>query len=323
MPRLRFFCILAATIFEISTGYAAAADGVVPIPTLTLSDEAFLRGETSAGTPVEITAELTGIKAGEQRPVVILLHGTDGRKSGAVWMWRHFLEAQDIATFALDSYTARGIANVNSDQGAAPQFMPIYDAYRAVEVLAGTPGIDPDRIFLMGFSRGGTAALYAALDRFHDDFGPRAGRIAAYLPFYPACNFTLDHELDVVDAPIRIFHGSEDDWTPVAPCRDYIARLAGAGHDAALTEFAGAHHGFDNPGAPAFYGDPEWRTSRACHRVERDGTLVNAETGAAFSYDDACVERGPHTQYDSSAADAAQQAVLGLLHQGHSAAVLK
>ena len=68
-----------------------------------------------------------------------------------------------IATLRLDSYTARGIGNVMAEQSNAAQFMPIYDVYRAVEMLAEMPGIDPGRIYIMGFSRGGSAARVAAV----------------------------------------------------------------------------------------------------------------------------------------------------------------
>lgn len=293
-------------------GSPAAAE-TLSIPSRTMPDEAFLAGDADAGTGVHVTGRLEGLRDGPPQPVVILLHGTNGPGSGAAWNWGQVLNAQGVATLRLDNYTARGITDASADQGSVPQFMPVYDTYRAVEVLARTPGIDPGRIHVMGFSRGGTAALYASLSRFHSAFGPQAGRIAGYFPFYAACNFTLERELELADAPIRLFHGGADDWTPVAPCRDYAARLAAAGHDVALTEYPGVHHAFDDPTAPALFSDSDWRTSRACRRVERGGTLVNAETGQPFSYDDACVERGPHSQFNGPATEAAQRAVLDLL----------
>ncbi|WP_375690628.1 dienelactone hydrolase family protein [Pseudooceanicola sp. LIPI14-2-Ac024] len=291
----------------------ARADGVLSVPSRTMTDEAFLAGTAEAGAPVEIGGRLTGLTPGAPRPVVILVHGSNGPRSGAAWNWSQFLATRGIASFRLDSYSGRGITNVSADQSAAAQFMPIYDAYRAVEVLAATPGIDPERIYLMGFSRGGIAALYASLDRFREAHGPRVGQIAGYFPFYPGCNFTLERELEVAKVPIRVFHGAADDWTPIGPCRDYVARLSAAGADATLTALPGVHHGFDDPTAPSLHTDPDWLTSRACHRFERDGTLMNAETGAPFTYDDACVQRGPHSGFDGPATEAAQRAVLEVL----------
>ena len=313
MLKRTIFRGLIAAIVIVTWGAIADAADTISIPSRTMSDDAFLASEGEAGTDVVIEGRLTGLKEGPPQPVVILVHGANGPKSGSAWNWSQFLNLHGFATLRLDHYTARGIGDVMANQSSAAQFMPIYDIYRAVEVLAETPGVDPDRIFVMGFSRGGIAALYASLQRFHDAFGPRVGRIAGYFPFYAACNFRLDRELEVADAPIRLFHGGADDWTPVGPCRDYVERLMAAGHDVTLTEFPEAHHAFDDPTAPALHSDQNWMTSRACLRIERNGTLVNAETGKPFSYEDACVERGPHSQFNGPATDAAQRQVLEIL----------
>ncbi len=313
MPFRMLFCSLVTMAAIAVASTAAQASPILSIPSRTMSDDAFLAGMVDAGTEVLIEGRLAGLQDGPPQPVVILLHGANGPKSGSAWNWSQFLNMRGIATLRLDSYTARGIGNVMAEQSNAAQFMPIYDVYRAVEMLGEMPGIDPERIYIMGFSRGGSAALHASLQRFRDAFGPRVGKIAGFFPFYPACNFRLNGDLDVVDAPIRLFHGGADDWTPVAPCREYAERLTAEGRDVVLTEFPDAHHAFDDPTAPALHTDPLWMTSRACLRVERNGTLVNAETGAPFSYEDACVERGPHSQFNGAATDAAQRQVLEIL----------
>jgi dienelactone hydrolase len=153
------------------------------------------------------------------------------------------------------------------------------------------------------------------MTRFQKSFGPSKARIVAHLPFYPACNFQLVDELEVTDAPIREFHGADDDWTLAATCRAYIDRLASAGNDATMTEYKGALHAFDSPRNPARFTDSDNQTSRNCMRREEDGRLLNAATGRPFSYSDACVEFGPSSQYNDAAATAAQAAVKAFLEE--------
>ena len=69
----------------------------------------------------------------------------------------------------------------------------------------------------MGFSRGGQAVLYASLKRFQRMHGPEGLEFAAYIPFYPACFTTYVDDENVSTKPIRIHHGTADNYVPVAP----------------------------------------------------------------------------------------------------------
>ncbi|WP_291861876.1 dienelactone hydrolase family protein [Bradyrhizobium sp.] len=285
----------------------------INVPSLTLTDEQFLNGDTANGIPVTLKGDLQFPSWDEHMPVVVLLHGSDGPRSSAASQWRGFLNRMGIATLRLDSFGGRGINQVQTDQSRLSVFAQIYDAYRAVEVLAARPRIDPSRIAVMGFSRGGSAALYTSMRRFQRLHGPRGARIAAHLPFYPSCNIQLVGELDIADAPVREFHGASDDWTLAGPCRDYIARLKAAGKDAAMTEYPGVSHAFDNPHARP--GNPirSAQTSRNCRRREQGGTVINVETGKPFTYSDVCVVFGPTVGYNKAATEAAQAAVKDFL----------
>jgi dienelactone hydrolase len=241
-------------------GPALALDETVSIASRAISDEAFLRGDDSAAAAITITGRLSGPDSDKPVPVVILLHGTDGPRSGAAGAWRAFLNSKGITTLRLDSYTGRGLEQASSNQASFGQFAQIYDAFRAADTLAADTRIDASHIVIMGFSRGGTAALYSAMSRFQEAFGPRRAKIAAHIPFYPACNFELKDELRITSAPIRLFHGSADDWAPPERCRTYIQRLKDASGDAEMTEYGGALHAFDNASNPALYKDSDNQT---------------------------------------------------------------
>jgi dienelactone hydrolase len=138
---------------------------------------------------------------------------------------------------------------------------------------------------------------------------------AAYIPFYPDCMTTYQSDTDVVDRPIRIFHGTADDYDPVATCKTYVGRLRSAERDVELTEYPNTSHAFDNPlGSliPIVLKDAQ--TVRHCTiREEIKGKLLNAATKLPFTYKDSCVERDPHVAYDPIATHAAKQSVEGFL----------
>ena len=216
-----------------------------------------------------------------------------------------------ISTFALDGFTGRGLTEVSTNQALLGRLNFILDIYRALDVLAGHPRVDPQRVGLMGFSRGGQAALYASLKRFHQMWNKSGIDFAAYVAFYPDCATTFVSDTDVVDRPIRLFGGTADDYDPIALCKPYVERLKAAGHDVALTEYPGAPHSFDNPlGARPAAALPKSQSVRNCTiREEPVGTLVNATTREPFTYKDACVALGPHMGYDPAATQQVKQTV--------------
>ncbi len=312
-------CSTLTILLGIPALFAQAPRSVVarielhPIRSLTLSDSQFLKGDESGGTSVTVAGQLR-IAQGEGRlPVVFLIHGSSGPGAN-VDVWSDQFAEIGVSTFILDGLTGRGLTSVSADQALLGRLNLIVDAYRGLEILAKHPRVDPSRIVLMGFSRGGQAALYSSLRRFNRMWNKSGIQFVAHLPFYPDCSTTYVDDTDV-DRPIRIFHGAADDYTPVAKCRAFVERLRKAGRDVQLTEYADAPHTFDNPlGAQPPAVNPNSQSVRACTiREEPLGQLINAVTKQPFTYADPCVERGPHTGYHPVSARAARQAVGELL----------
>jgi dienelactone hydrolase len=246
-------------------------------------------------------------------PAVVLVHGSGGIGARED-RWAEELRQAGAATFLLDSFTGRGITFTAQDQAQLSSLAMMGDAYRALELLATHPRIDPARIAVMGFSKGGIAALYTALTRFQRLHGPAGARFAHHIAFYPGCFYTFVGDLAVSGHPIRLFQGTADDLAPIEPCRAYVERLRGAGADAEITEYTGAHHGFDRPGAATARRNPGEQNASRCFWEERpEGYLVNRDTGQPFSLSDPCVVRGGTSGSDPAAYRAALQAVRALV----------
>ncbi|WP_244441066.1 hypothetical protein [Mesorhizobium sp. STM 4661] len=139
------FISLAMALFCASSAFAL--DEKLEVKSRTLADEDFLRGNTMAGTPVTLTGYLSGPEGVDKLPVVVLLHGSDGPSSGAVWGWERFLNGMGIATLSLDSYTGRNLTQVSTDQSVLvnshKSTMPTEPSIRSPPILGSTHRTSP------------------------------------------------------------------------------------------------------------------------------------------------------------------------------------
>jgi dienelactone hydrolase len=279
------------------------------IETLTLTDQQFLSGDKN-GKAVMIAAQLRFPQSTSGRlPAVILQHGSGG-PTARDELWAKTFNEMGIASFLVDSFSGRGLTSTSRNQALLGRLNMVLDAHRAFDVLANHPRIDPARIAIMGFSRGGQSTLYSSVKRFQQMWNPRAA-FAAYIPLYASCDTTFIGDTDLSPAPIRQFHGAADDYVPVAPCRAYFERLRAAGRDVQLTEYPDAHHVYDNPlGNKTPTVSKGSQSTRACKLKEEPlGIIINAETGQPFTYKDPCVQTDPHTGYNEAAANATRKAI--------------
>ena len=287
---------------------------IYAVPTVTLSTADFLL-EKNDGKPTTIAGELRIPKPGPDRvPAVVIMHGSGGIDFNH-GMWASELNKAGFATFTIDSYTGRGIANTITNQAQLSAYSQMNDAFAALAVLAKHPRIDADKITVMGFSRGAIPSLYASMKRFQRTYASEGTAFAAYIGFYSPCNVALIDNEKVSPKPIRLYHGVADDWVPVGPCRDYVARLKKAGANVDLVEYPGAYHAFDLQTIPATLQLPQAPTWRKCRFEEKpQGAIINSDTGqpATFS-DDPCMERGVTIGYNAEATAAAQKDVVEFL----------
>jgi dienelactone hydrolase len=287
---------------------------IYAIPSLTISDQQFLNGDAN-GKAVTVAGELRIAQGAGRLPVVVLMHGSSG-VGATMDPWVRSINAIGISTFVIDGFSGRGLTAVGPNQGLLGRLNFILDIYRSLDILAKHPRVDPERIVLMGFSRGGQAALYASLDRFHKLWNKSGAQFAAYIPFYPDCSTTYATDTEVAARPIRIFHGTPDDYNPVASCKAYLGRLQEARRDVALTEYPDSAHGFDSGllGLSTVNVSANSQTARNCNiREGEGGVLMNAATNAPFAYKDACIELNPHVGGNPTTAEAARKAVSDFL----------
>jgi dienelactone hydrolase len=260
-----------------------------------------------------VSGELRIPKGGTDRlPVVILVHGASGISPAIVDLWVPTINSLGIATFVIDVYSGRDIHNHPPEQASLSGLAMMVDAYNTLGMLAKHDRIDPKRVAIMGFSKGSVAALYSSNERFRKAYAPADLEFAAHIGMYSVCNTTYRDDDKVTGKPIRLFHGIADDWVPVEPCRQYVARLKNASADVVLTEYPDATHGYDLASLKKELTKlPQVTTGRNCTLAEGDGgTILNAATRQPFNFvSDPCMEKGVAIAYNEAATTATVAAV--------------
>jgi dienelactone hydrolase len=313
---IKYTLVVVLAIFSIAThssdltGISGRSE-IYSIPTLTLTDKQFLLGDKNAkevvvGGILRFPPKPVSTKI----PVIFLVHGSSGMGANIDFWSNHFL-ANGYATFNLDSFTGRGLTVVGPNQGLLGRLNLILDSYRAMEIIAKHPRLDPKKVVMMGFSRGGQAALFASLQRFNDMWNKSGIQFAAHIPFYADCGTTYIEDEITTGKPIQLHHGKADDYNPLASCKVYVNKLKAANQKVDLYEYEFGPHAFDSPlGSKPPSVSKDAQTVRNCPIIEKpQGVLVNSDTNQEFKYSDSCVQLNPHVGKDEEATQKASKEI--------------
>ena len=201
-------------------------------------------------------------------PAVVLMHGRAGAYSSLAngiydattlsmrhRYWARYWAERGYYALIVDGFGPRGYpggfprGSYNERPEAVNEvtIRPL-DAYGALRYLRTLPGVDDDRIGLMGWSNGGSATLATMADDKPGDMrrlGFRAG-----IAMYPACGLhnRFGRSGYSTYAPVRVFMGTEDEEVSHDRCRDLIGTSRARGHSVTFTSYRGATHSFDDPG---------------------------------------------------------------------------
>lgn len=180
-------------------------------------------------------------------PAVVVLHSSIGQGTQD-WHYARLLAAHGFAALAVDSFGSRDVEKTVEDQTLVSTASMLADAYAALKALAEDPRVVPDRIAVLGFSKGGIAALYAGLESVRERVAGDGPRFAAHVAYYPWCGVRfLDPR--TTGAPILLHLGGRDEVAPAALCRDLIAEIREVDPAAriSISTHPEARHAFDHP----------------------------------------------------------------------------
>ena len=259
-------------------------------------------------------------------PAVVLVHGSGGIYPEEVSFWAKLLNAQGIATFVIDIFGPRGVKSTGEDQSQVPFAADTADAFAALGMLASHPQIDPKRIAVMGFSRGGITAIRSGVTPIIKGAAPAGLRFAAHIALYSGgCSGILSvtpRAGAFSPEPMLFVHGDADDYTYMSDCRTYAQRINAAGTPTELVVLPGVRHKFDVDNTKLITLPANSKTKEGCPLEYDilDLKVRDRRSGDALSQDkvkeignDLCATRGSTMEGNHAARDAAGKAVMAFL----------
>jgi dienelactone hydrolase len=246
----------------------------LPTAAAAAPDTVFLR---SADGKTEIVGYLFRPQTPGPHPAIVLLHGRGGPYSINVnrdctlvsrtnpsaacnagslskrhAMWGQYWADHGYVALLPDSFGPRGKAHgfgrfTHDDPDRTDvneKTVRPLDAEGALSWLRSQKEINGDRIFLQGWSNGGSTALNVMQRQGAATSGYRAA-----LVFYPGCGpAALLAQTIKSGAPITMLLGSDDEEVSPDRCRDVASRSVAAGSKIDVVVYPGATHDFDDPG---------------------------------------------------------------------------
>jgi dienelactone hydrolase len=220
---------IAAWLFTMAGAGVVAASGTnVHIP--------------SSAPDVVLAGRLHRPSAQGPSPAVILMHGCGGWQPAVLRGLKDhaaFFVRNGFVVLNLDSFGPRGNAGgtvcTSYSQLAQARKYRTRDAFDALDFLRRQTFVDPENIFLIGQSNGGSVAMLAATEANQPSF---RGAVA----LYPWCGATGSRRLELA-APLLILGGARDDWVPPRDCQ----HLAANGAELRVKVYRNAAHSFDIP----------------------------------------------------------------------------
>jgi len=261
-------------------------------------------------------------------PAVVLVHGSGGVYPEEVTYWAKLLNAQGMAAFVIDIFGPRGIKSTGEDQSQVPFAADTADAFAALGMLASHPRIDPKRIAVMGFSRGGITAVRSGVVPIIQGSASSGLRFAAHVAMYSGgCSSVLAVAAKpgvFSPEPMLFVHGDADDYAYMSDCQTYAQRINAAGTPTEFVVLPGARHKFDVDSTRRISLPSNTKTKEGCPlefdivdrkvRDRRNGEVLTQVQVKEIERD-LCATKGATIEGNNQAREAAGKAVIEFLNR--------
>ncbi len=233
--------------------------------------------------PVELKARLyLPDKPELPMPAVVITPSSGGVKPFREIHYAEALAGAGIAALVVDSFASRGIVNSVHDQRLLTRWQTGNDAIAGLRWLSRDERFNPDRIAVMGVSKGGIVALDTALDVRRRWMRATNVKFAAHVALSPGCRW-VNRSTVTTGAPILLLLAELDDATPAPACVARAEQLRLTGNTKVEVKvYQGAHHAWEAI-TPKPLFDPWAENYSLCQVwIEDDGALTTGSDGASI-----------------------------------------
>ncbi|MGA9007310.1 MAG: dienelactone hydrolase family protein, partial [Xanthobacteraceae bacterium] len=189
-------------------------------------------------------------------PAVVALHDCSGlvhhrpiTETRHYIEWARLLAADGFIVLFPDSFGSRGIGPQCHERNRKVRASRerVSDANAARHWLQAQSYVKLDHVSVLGWSSGGTAALWTV----RPTAAPRDGStdFRSAVTFYPSCRRLHDTAWSA-RVPTLILVGAADDWTPASVCQQMVAGARDRSARVQIVVYPGAQHQFDRANSP-------------------------------------------------------------------------
>lgn len=287
------FCMLAALA---SHGHAQSWTTTLDIPLVSRWPDG-----TGKVHEQKVSGDLFRPRKDGRVPAAVIINSSGGVQPHTELYWARQLAMHGVAALVVDSFTPRGVRSTVKDQRSVWQSQSNVDAGAGFRWLAAQTWVDASRIVVLGMSRGGIAAIAAAVEMDRRRHQLLDVKFAAHIAIAPNCGFQM-RDARTTGAPILFMLSELDDYTPIRPCLEYSERMRAAGNSKVrLAVYPGVHHALEWHGGIG--QEPDAERYRNCSFMRKnDSTWTDRRSGKDIPSREVdeylkrtCIDRGPVT----------------------------
>lgn len=219
-----------------------------------------------------------GASAEDPVPAVVLIHGSGGILSSREPAYARQFQEMGVAAVVIDAFSSR----LHMARGlvqrvlSITETMMLADVYAALDYLDRHPGVDGERVALMGFSYGGMVTTFAAFEQVAELYRPDGPHFAAHVAYYGPC-VTEFEQPRATGAPILMLLGGLDETVDPERCADTMAQLREGGAEGEIVLYPEGYHQWDGSGLTPRRVARDMSPCRFV--VEENGMVREAESG--------------------------------------------